>query len=91
MLHNITDFPLIFGHEKLLLLDLFSELVFHGLRSVIIQDDLSEDLLVLVVLLLVELQQIFFALQVLLELLDFFAVHVLVVYLLQAPVLSYLP
>jgi len=61
LLDDVRYFALVLRHEQLLLLDFLAELVLHRLWGVGVQDQVSEDLLVLVVLLLVILEQVLFA------------------------------
>lgn len=84
---NITDFALFLGHKKLLLLNFFPEEILDWLGRIVIEYDLSQNLFVLVVFLLVELQEVLFALQIFFELVYLFSVHVFVVLLLNLLVL----
>lgn len=69
---KVGDFALVLWNEELLGLDLLAEVIFHGFVRVLIKNQLTENLFVLEVFLLVVLKQIFFTIKIIFKLLNFF-------------------
>lgn len=69
---KVGDFALVLWNEELLRLDLLAEVIFHGFVRVLIKNQLTENLFVLEVFLLVVLKQIFFTIKIIFKLLNFF-------------------
>ena len=72
MIHQVADLSFFLRHKQLLRVDFLAKLLLHALVGVAVQNQLAEHLFILVVLLLVELQEVFFAVEILLQLLEFF-------------------
>lgn len=72
----------VLGHKELLRFDLEPQLVFHRLRSVSVQNQITKDKFVLVVLLLIKLQHVLLPIQVFFKFLNFILQSFLVFFLL---------
>lgn len=70
LIYQIWNLSLVFWHEKLLWLYFLTELFFNAFGSVFVENQCSQDFFVLEIFLLVILQQVLLAVQVIFESLD---------------------
>ena len=71
-MNYIWNQSFIFGHKQLLALYFLSKLILDSFRSILVKNEISQHLFVLIILLLIKLKQIFFPFQIFFNLLDFF-------------------